>query len=223
MAGCCPPGAFDGVFSEKTARKDLRRYRRRGLKRDARGALGFLRSRGIEGASVLEVGGGVGALQLELLQAGAARTVDVELSHNYEGAAAELLAGSGFEDRVERRLGDIVEDAPEPADAVAMIRVVCCYPDPERLVGAAAERARRLLVLTYPSDGVLARAVVAAGNLALRLTGSQFRSFAHPHERIHAAAERHGLRLVHRERGAIWHVAGFERVGGPEQPGTMKT
>ena len=223
MAGCCSPGAYDDVFSEKTARKDLRRYRRRGLKRDARRALRFLRSRGIEGATVLEVGGGVGALQLELLQAGAARAVDVELSRGYEAAAAELLAGSGFEDRVERRIGDVVEEPPEPEDAVAMIRVVCCYPDPERLVGAAAERTRRLLVLTYPPDDAIARAVIAAMNLVHRLIGTEFRAFAHPHERIHAAAERRGLRLVHRERGAIWHVAGFERAGAAEQPGTMKT
>ena len=223
MAGCCSPGGYDDVFGEKQARKDLRRYLRHGLNRDARGALGFLRSRGIQGASVLEVGGGVGAFQLELLRAGAARTVDVELSRAYEGAAGELLAGSGFEDRVERRLGDVVEEPPEPEDAVALIRVVCCYPDPERLVGTAAERARRLLVLTYPPDDALARAVIATLNFFHRLSGTEFRAFAHPHERIHAAAERQGLRLVHRERGAIWHVAGFERVGVPEQPGTMGT
>ncbi len=223
MAGCCSPGGYDDVFGEKQARKDLRRYRRRGLARDALGALRFLRSRGIEGASVLEVGGGVGALQLELLRAGAARTVDVELSRGYERAAAELLAGSGFEDRVERRLGDVVEQPSEPEDAVAMMRVVCCYPDLERLVGAAAGRARRLLVLSYPTDAPLARAVIVVANLVLRLKGSEFRTYVHRHARIHAAAERQGLRLVHRERGAIWHVAGFERVGVPEQPGTMET
>jgi magnesium-protoporphyrin O-methyltransferase len=221
MSGCCGSGAYDEIFSEKQARKDLRRYRRRGLAQDARGALGFLRARGIEGASVLEVGGGIGALQLELLRAGAARAVDVELSRGYEAAAAELLAGSGFEDRVERRIGDVVEEPSEPEDAVAMIRVVCCYPDVERLVGAAAAHARRLLVLSYPPDGPLARAVIGTFNLVHRLSGSEFRAFAHPHARIRAAAEAHGLRLVHREHGAIWHVAGYERVGAQEQPGTM--
>ena len=219
--GCCSP--YDDVFSGDQARKDLRRYRRRGLARDARAALAFLRSRGLGGATLLEVGGGIGALQLEALRSGAGRAVNVELSQGYEGVAAELLAEAGLAHRVERRMGDVVQEPPEPADAVAMVRVVCCYPDPERLVGTAAERARRLLVLTYPPDDALARAVIATLNFFHRLSGTEFRAFAHPHERIHAAAERHGLRLVHRERGAIWHVAGFERVGVPEQPGTMGT
>ena len=41
--------------------------------------------------TVLEVGGGVGAIQLELLRAGAAGTTNVELSAAYEPYAAELL------------------------------------------------------------------------------------------------------------------------------------
>lgn len=207
--GCCSPGAFDDVFSERQARKDLRRYRRRGLKRDQRDALAFLRSHGLDGATVLEVGGGVGALQLELLRAGAARAVDVELSPGYEPVAAELLAG--YEDRVERRIGDFAAATGERVDAVVGIRVVCCYPDPERLVGVAAATARRLLVLTFPTDSLVARAVAAGARLILRLAGSEFRPFAYRHARIARAAEAQGLRLVHHRRGLVWHVAGFER------------
>src|SRR5204863_4096528 len=99
------------------------------------------------GDSVLEVGGGVGAIQLELLKAGAAQTTNVELSPEYEPYAAELL---GEDARVQRRVRDFVRDAAElePADDVVLHRVVSCYPDPEALVGAAADHARRRLVLS---------------------------------------------------------------------------
>ena len=44
----------------------------------------------VTGASVLEVGGGVGAIELELLAAGAERATDVELSGEYEEEALKL-------------------------------------------------------------------------------------------------------------------------------------
>jgi magnesium-protoporphyrin O-methyltransferase len=60
------------------------RYRKRGLDRPARRMVEFLQSRGIDGATVLEVGGGIGEIQLELLKRGAQRTVNLELSPAYD-------------------------------------------------------------------------------------------------------------------------------------------
>ena len=110
MASCCTPSGYRKIFGAKTARHDLRKYRRRGLDETARRIADFLVGRGVEGDSVLEVGGGVGAIQLELLKAGAAKTTNVELSPEYEPYAAELLDG---DTRVERRVGDFVRDAAE--------------------------------------------------------------------------------------------------------------
>ena len=49
-------------------------------------------ARGVEGAEVLEIGGGVGAIELELLRRGAARATNVELSHGYEQEGERLVA-----------------------------------------------------------------------------------------------------------------------------------
>jgi 16S rRNA G966 N2-methylase RsmD len=65
-----------------------RRYRKRGLDRSARRMVEFLAQRGLEGASVLEVGGGVGEIEIELLKRGAARAVNLELSSAYDAEAA---------------------------------------------------------------------------------------------------------------------------------------
>jgi magnesium-protoporphyrin O-methyltransferase len=214
--GCCRPRAYERIFGEGAARRDLRRYRRRGLPRDAREGVAFLRSRGVEGRSVLEVGAGIGAASVELLRAGAGRAIAVELSRGYDAAAAELLAEHGLDGRVERRIGDVVEEPPEPADLVVMNRVVCCYPDVERLVGTAAGLAREALVLSFPPDGPLARAAVASINLLLRLGRQDFRTYIHSHGTILAVAERQGLRLALRRSGPVWQVAAFERFPAPQ-------
>jgi len=166
----------------------------------------------VRGETVLEIGGGIGAIELELLAAGAERATSVELSSGYEEAARELLAERGLADRVERRLGDFAADPTGigPHDVVVMHRVVCCYPDADTLVGAAAERARRRLVLTYPQDRALVHLAARAGNLLLRLSGSSFRIYVHRLERIDAAAAAHGLtRTVRRPQGMLWETALF--------------
>jgi hypothetical protein len=90
-----------------------------------------------------------------------------------------------------------------------MHRVVCCYPDVNALVGAGADRARRRMVLTYPQERRLIRAVLATVNAVMRLTGSTFQVYVHPFDRIAAAASAHGLGLVERRRGTVWETAVF--------------
>ena len=67
----------------------------------------FLESRGIEGATVLEIGGGVGEIQIELLKRGATGVVNLELSPAYDQEAKRLLREAGVEHKAERRLQDI--------------------------------------------------------------------------------------------------------------------
>jgi len=149
---CCPPKGYAKLFGGRAARRDVRRYAKDGLDDTGARMVAFLRRRGIEGGTVLEIGGGVGVLQLELLAAGAERATNLELSPEYEDSARALLRERGLDERADRRIGDIVADPAlaGAADAVLMHRVVCCYPDADALVGAAAERARRYLVMSFP-------------------------------------------------------------------------
>jgi hypothetical protein len=213
VAGCCNSRGCDDFFNPRFARRVAKRYRRRGLDRPARRMVEFLESRGLEGATVLEVGGGVGEIQLELLKRGAGRTVNLELSPAYEEEAAQLVREPGVEGRVERRLHDIAV-APadvEPVDIVVLNRVVCCYPDYERLLGAAGDHARRMLVFSHPPRNMISRALVAAQNVGFRIMRREFRTFAHPPRAMLAVLERQGLRATFAHRGVPWHVVGLER------------
>ena len=173
----------------------------------------YLTDRGIQDASVLEIGGGVGDLQIELLRRGARAATNLEISAGYEAEAASLLKQSGMADRVTRRLLDIVTapDQVEPADVVVLHRVVCCYPDYQRLLSAAAGHARRLLVFSYPSRNLFNRALLSWENFLHRLRGNDFRAFVHPPTAMITVAQAQGLSVSYRHRGLPWHIVGLER------------
>jgi 16S rRNA G966 N2-methylase RsmD len=209
MSGCCDPHGCDRFFGRRFARRVAGRYRRRGLDGTAARMVAFLERQGIAGASVLEIGGGVGEIHLELLRRGAGHAVNLELSPAYDAEAARLAAEAGVEGRVERRLHDIAvaPEAVAPADVVVLHRVVCCYPDYAKLLGAAADHTRRQLVFSHPPRNAVSRAVVGTQNLFLRLGGREFRVFAHPPAAMRAVLADHGLRPVAAPGGRLWRVA----------------
>ena len=75
MARCCNPRGCDRFFGPRFARRMANRYRKRGLDKAARQMVEFLEERGIEGSTVLEIGGGIGEIQIELLKRGARRSM----------------------------------------------------------------------------------------------------------------------------------------------------
>jgi 2-polyprenyl-3-methyl-5-hydroxy-6-metoxy-1,4-benzoquinol methylase len=208
VSDCCTPRGYRQVFSEKDARSQARRYRKKGLDGVSERIVKLLLAQGVEGKTVLEVGGGIGAIQLELLRAGAASAVSVELTPTYEAVATELLAEAGVADRVQRRVVDFVEAGQElaTADIVILNRVVCCYPDMPRLVGTAAEHARTALVMSFPKERWWTKVLLAMTNAGFRLTRREFHVFLHPTSGIREAAESRGLRVSSSKPGALWEV-----------------
>lgn len=213
MAGCCDPRGCDRMFGDRFAKRMAARYRRRGLDRTARRMVDLLAADGVQGATVLEIGGGVGAIQIELLRRGAASATNLELSPAYDAEATRLLDEAGLTGRADRRIADLATDpgAVEAADVVILHRVVCCYPDHARLLGAAADRTRGRLVFSFPPGSAAARAFVAGQNGLLRLSGQQFRTFAHPPAAMFAVLAEHGLRPALAHRGPVWRIATASR------------
>ena len=210
---CCGDGC-DAVFGEAGARRALRRYLARGLRGDARTLAAWAAEDGLDGASVLEVGGGVGQIQVELLRRGAARGTVLELVEAYGPVAGELAERAGVAGRSAFALGDLSTDpaAAAPADVVVLRRVVCCSPRGVELLGAAAGLAGRVLVASYPRRSWWVRAVIAAQNAGLALLRREFRIFVHDPAALEAAAQGHGLALVRHRRGPVWESAAFARA-----------
>jgi SAM-dependent methyltransferase len=214
VTGCCARHGQEEYFGEKTAAHDARKYRRQGPDPMARSLARRAGARGVEGASVLEIGGGIGQVALELLQAGAASAEVVELLPEYEPFVRELASEAGVGERMAFRTADLVADpaAADPVDLVVMNKVVCCTPDGITLAGVAASLARRTLVLSFPREVWWARTGLATVNLYLRLRRRRFRVFVHPQAALEGAVEAHGLARASERNGPLFRIVAFERV-----------
>jgi SAM-dependent methyltransferase len=215
---CCSPGdsSFDRQFDARHAARRLRAYRQQGPVVLTRALIEGLAAGGIDGYTVLDIGGGVGAVHHELLRSGAAAAVAVDASRAYTTVAREEAERQGHADRVHYLEGDFVAlaDEVEPADLVALDRVICCYADMAALVGRSATLARRRYGLVYPRDSWLGRVGVALLNAKLRLSRSSFRAYVHRTAEVDAVLAAHGLgRRLHRTT-LIWQLAVYERPAG---------
>ncbi len=202
------------MFDEPMVRRDLAAYReRRAADGDTARLIEAIRAEGVEGAELLDIGGGIGVIGHELIGSGAARLTAVDLSQNYLDAARDEARDRGYADRATFRYGDFVELAPEvgAADVVTLDSVLCCYRDWRSLVAASTARARRLYGVIYPVDRPWWRAAAALGNVALWIFRSDFRFHIHPDRAIDAFIRDAGFERRYLRRGFLWQTVLYAR------------
>ena len=214
MTDCCTRSALNKTFTSDMARAEIRDFRKHGLKGTDRLLAETLVRQGVAGASVLEVGGGIGGIQIELLRAGAIRAVDVDISEGYVAGARELAQSLGFAAVAEHSVLDLAQAAVQvpAADVVIMNRVICCYPQMPALVRPAAEHARQMLALVFPRDGWWMHAGERLANFGLWLFRNDFRLFAHPNRAILDVVREGGLQPVFDKLSGLWRLMVFKRV-----------
>jgi 2-polyprenyl-3-methyl-5-hydroxy-6-metoxy-1,4-benzoquinol methylase len=213
VSRCCRSGSCEQMFGARFARRSLRRYREKGLD-DVERTLVASVVEGIEGSSVLEIGGGIGAIQTELLAAGARTGAVVELVSAYEPYARELAEERGVSARTRFQVLDLLDEPAgvEPADVVVLNRVVCCTPDGVQLTAAAARLTSDALLLSYPRDVWWVRAAVRLQNAGLWLIRRSFRAFVHRPAELTAAAVQAGLEQERSGGTALWEYAVLRRA-----------
>ncbi len=214
---CCQCEGIEKEFDAKVARRELRQYHRKGPRKTTRIVVDAVR-KDVPGKTLLDVGGGVGVIQFELLEAGARRSVGVDASSAYLEVTREEAERRGVADRMAYHWGDFVDVAVDldRADIVTLDRVICCYPDHEALIAASAARARMTYALVYPRDEWWMRAVPAAINLYFRIRRSPMRFYLHPTQRVDAAVRRQGFSPQICRKTPLWQVAVYRR----ETPGS---
>ncbi|HUF28483.1 MAG TPA: class I SAM-dependent methyltransferase [Gemmatimonadaceae bacterium] len=216
MVTCHHCQGIERQFDRKTAERDLRRFRRRGALRTTRLLIDMLRAPGVEGATLLDVGGGIGAIHHLLLDAGAREVVHVDVSPAYLEAARSEAARRGHIERARFIHADFVAAADElsGADIVTLDRVICCYPDMEPLVGLAADKACRVIGAVYPRETWWMRVGLGLANLMMRLQRSPFRVYLHSPTAIDAVLRQRGFEPRSVRRTIGWHVEVYARRGG---------
>ena len=213
MVCCTGYCAAEAQFDRKVAERDLRRYRRRGADKTTRLMLEELRHWPLEGRHLLDVGGGIGVISHELGGTRLASNTIVEASPAYLEVARREV-GLKYGPRPSQFvLGDfaLIAGTLPDADVVTLDRVVCCYPDAEALLVAAAGRTRQVLAFTYPRDRWYVRTMFALGNFWLRLTRKKFRAFVHAPERMAAVLEASGLVHATQRETLVWMLDLYRR------------
>ena len=205
---------FASIFDRATAESDRDRYRRHGPDGSTRLLIDMLLRAGVRGASLLDVGGGIGVIAHELLREGAGRAVLVDAAPAYLEVARQEARVSNLLERVEFVDGDFVRRAGaiDAADIVTLDRVICCYPDAEALVSMSAARARRLYGLVLPRDAWYVRLAIRLNNLRFRIARRAYRSFAHPNGLVDGLVAAAGLRPIGERRTLFWRVVLYERA-----------
>jgi Methyltransferase domain len=199
---------FD-AYDAKVASADLREYRANGPRPWTRALIAALEIEGVHGATLLDIGGGIGAIQHELLDAGAAKATAVEASSAYLAAQREESERRDHRSAVTFLLGDFVDLAASipAADVVTLERVLNVYPDWERLASLSAERARRLYGVVIPRDTLFVRLVIAGMNVVLRLRRKRVRAAIVPIEALERTLRERGFHRCFSENvGPAWRV-----------------
>ena len=211
---CAQCRGIEDMFGDKMARRQLRQYRRKGPAKGTRLLLEAISDASIAGGTFIDIGGGVGAIQHELIARGAARGTGADASPAYLAAARSEAEARGYADRMLYVEGDFVREANKvaAADIVTLDRVVCCYPDMPALLGAAAPLARRTLGLIIPRGTRFMRCGIAVVNLFQRLRRHPFRVYVHDPAEVEAVLARHGLSRRYLRDGMVWRVLVVGRV-----------
>jgi magnesium-protoporphyrin O-methyltransferase len=97
------------------------------------------------------------------------------------------------------------------ADIVTLDRVICCYPEMEKMVGLSAARARKYYGLVYPRDSWWMRVGAAIENLFFRLQRNPYRTYIHATEAVEALILGEGLKRRFKKQNLAWQVVLFAR------------
>lgn len=210
---CSQCKGIEEVFDQKEAARELKKYRKKGPSKTTRMLIEAIEEHGVEGRTLLDIGGGVGAIQHELVRAGVATASGVDASSAYLEAAQDEAKRQGHGDRVGFRHGNFVDVAEElgQADIVTLDKVICCYHDVEQLVGLSAGLAARLYGVVYPHDNWAFRLVARLANLYLRLRRRSFRGYVHPSSTVDTLIRSKGLQQRSCRKTLIWQVVVYAR------------
>jgi SAM-dependent methyltransferase len=210
---CCDEDLARIGYDGRDAERDLAAWRRRGPRTTTQELIDVIHNQGVVGASLLDIGAGVGMLHVSLLEAGAATAVDVDASPEYLAIARAEAERRGIADRVDYRYGDVVELAADlpPADIVTLDSVICCYPYLSALLGAAVRPGPRLVGLTYPRDVWWMRAFMRLFNVTHALRRSPARYFIHRHPQVERLMAEAGYVNAHEGGTRGWRVVLYRR------------
>ena len=212
--GCCQCQGIENMFDKKVAKRELKRYLKKGPSKTTSMLLNAIHKKGVKGLDFLDIGGGIGAIQYDLIKAGALNGTSIEASSAYiDVVKEEALQNDGLVKGVNFMHGDFTSVASDvdAADIVTLDKVICCYDDMSALVGLSSKLARKIYAVIYPRDVWWTKLGLLIMNFYPRIKGNSFRAFIHPTKEVEEIIFGNGLKRNYYATTLVWQVAIFTR------------
>ena len=210
---CCQCQGIENMFDKKAAKRQLKRYLKKGPSKTTSMLLDAIHEKGVQGLDFLDIGGGIGAIQYDLIKAGASSGTSIEASSAYIEAVKEETLQNDLVERVSYKHGDFTTMASDvdSADIVTLDKVICCYDDMSELVDLSSKLARKIYAVIYPRDVWWTKLGFLMVNFYPRIKGNSFRTFIHPTKKVEEIIFGNGLERNYYATTLVWQVAIFTR------------
>ena len=210
---CCQCQGIESMFDKKSAKRDLKRYLKKGPSRTTKILLNAVNKIGVQGMTFLDIGGGIGAIQYALIKWGALNGVSIEASSAYIDSIKEETGENNLTEKVVFKHGDFTTIASDlnSSDIVTLDKVICCYDDMNRLVDLSSKLARKIYAVVYPRDNWWTKLFLPIINFYPKIKGSSFRLFIHPTNKVEDIIIKNGLKRIYNTTRLFWQVAVFIR------------
>ncbi|MBL1279571.1 MAG: methyltransferase domain-containing protein [Fluviicola sp.] len=212
-AHCC--GA-ESIFDKKEAKKNLKSYRKKGPNKTTKILINALVKENVKNLSLLDIGGGIGVIQHELLKKGASKTTDIDASAAYIDVVKEIMNNNKTEDKMNFIHGDFVDvsESIEAHDIVTLERVVCCYPDAKALINESTSKAKKYYAFVYPMDTFLSRMLNKLLRFYLFLKRNPFRTFIHSEKMMNELILSKNFENIFHGKAFPWRISVYRRIDG---------
>ena len=217
MSNCCAtPRTTEGTnkFFSRWSKQYEKQFRKKGLAKEQKLLLDSIRKESITNQHVLDIGCGVGALHLTLLQEGAKGSIGVDLAEGMLEKARNFAADMGVAERTQYINGDFVEvsSTVPPADITMLDKVVCCYENLDQLLLESTAHTKRVYALTHPKNNLAIKLAFKTHILFTKLVRMKFRPYWHDWVGMRTRIAEMGFQLVHEEATFSWQVLVFKKA-----------
>jgi magnesium-protoporphyrin O-methyltransferase len=208
---CCGTDMF---FDKKKSNKEYRDYLKKGPSRITAKIIKQLTSQTIEGKSLLDVGGGIGALQWWFLTMGGAQTSSIDASSSYLLQSQNHATENEWGSKTQFIFGDYTEvhNQVHSPDYITLDKVICCYPNFKEIIEISCFKANSHVALSYPTDDVFSKIIFGLIILFMEFKRNSFRPYIHPVKSIRKAFEQYGYERVSYAMAFPWHIETYRKI-----------
>jgi len=211
--GCCQCQGIENMFDKKAAKRALKRYLKKGPSKTTKMLLKAIHKTEVKGLDFLDIGGGIGAIQYDLIKAGASKGTSIEASPAYIDLVKEEIQKNNLDEIIDFKHGDFTAIASDVdlADIVTLDKVICCYDDMSELVRLSSKLSRKIYAVIYPRDVWWTKLALPFINFYPIIKGSPFRVFIHSTKKVEEIIIRNGLKRDYYATTLFWQVAIFNK------------